>query len=141
MEKRTIDANGDGKPERIEVYGEGRLVRVELDENADGVIDLWNFFDPEKRLEKQEQDTDHDGRLDTWVVLEPATGRELRVLKDTNADGKADTWRTNDAAGSTVKLEEDKDSDGEPDRTVEFADGRPVRFNEDANRDATRGAR
>jgi hypothetical protein len=116
------------------VYGEGRLARVELDENGDGKIDLWNFFDPDKRLEKQEQDEDYDGRIDIWVVLDPASGKELRVLRDGNSDGKADSWRTNDPSGATLRLEEDKDFDGEPDRVVEFTDGKPVRFSEDETR-------
>src|SRR5690606_33475741 len=93
--RRITDSSGRGTPERVEHYASGRLVRVELDEDRDGRVDLWNFYDPEGRLEKQEQDRSGDGKVDTWVTLDPATGKETRVLSDRNGDGRVDSWRTN----------------------------------------------
>jgi hypothetical protein len=129
------DSTGRGTPERVEIHAEGRLVRVELDEDRDGRVDLWNFYDPEGRLEKQEQDRSGDGQVDAWVTIDVATGKETRVLLDRNGDGQVDSWRTNDAQGRTTDLEEDENGDGKPDRWVYFEGGAPTRFEQDTTGD------
>ena len=88
VQRKEIDREGKGRPDRLEQWGEGRLVRVELDEDADGRFELVNFYDPQGRLEKQEQDENGDGRADAFVTFDSATGKETRVLRDRDGDGK-----------------------------------------------------
>ena len=135
LRRRSYDAERRGSAGRVEFHGEGRLFRVELDQDGDGKVELWNFYDPEERLEKQEQDRAADGKVDTYVTLDPATGKELRVLRDTDADGEIDSWRINHPDGSTERLEEDRNRDGKADRFVTFAEGKPSRFEEDSDYD------
>jgi hypothetical protein len=71
------DDDGDGKPERAEVFENGALVRVETDSDRDGRPDRWQYWEG-GRLTREEIDTDHDGRPDHRLVFGPG-GRLLRV--------------------------------------------------------------
>ena len=71
------DDDGDGKPERAEVFKDGALVRVEIDSDRDGRIDRWQNWD-RGRLVSEEIDTNGDGVPDRRLVFGPQ-GRLLRV--------------------------------------------------------------
>ena len=71
------DDDGDGKPERAEVFKDGALVRVEIDSDRDGRIDCWQNWD-RGRLVSEEIDTNGDGLPDRRLVFGPQ-GRLLRV--------------------------------------------------------------
>ncbi len=71
------DDDGDGKPERAEIYQDGVLVRIETDSGGSGRPDRWQVFD-HGRLVAEELDTDRDGRPDRRLVFGPR-GKLLRV--------------------------------------------------------------
>jgi hypothetical protein len=64
------DEDGDGKPERAEVYKDGALVRVETDSGGSGRPDRWQSWD-HGRLVSEELDTDGDGKPDRRLVFGP----------------------------------------------------------------------
>ena len=71
------DDDGDGKPERAEVYLDGALVRVETDSSRSGRPDRWQTW-ARGRLVSEELDTDGDGKPDRRLVFGPR-GNLLRV--------------------------------------------------------------
>jgi hypothetical protein len=71
------DDDGDGRPERAEVFRDGALARIETDSDRDGRPDRWQDWDA-GRLAAEELDTDGDGRPDRRLVF-GARSRLLRV--------------------------------------------------------------
>ena len=71
------DDNGDGKPDRAEVFQDGALVRVETDSGGGGRPDRWQTWD-HGRLVSEELDTDGDGKPDRRLVFGPGA-KLLRV--------------------------------------------------------------
>jgi hypothetical protein len=61
------DDDGDGRPDRAEIFREGRLVRVELDSDRDGHMDRWQTWDG-GRLTVEELDTKGTGSPDRRLV-------------------------------------------------------------------------
>jgi hypothetical protein len=84
-------------PPRAQSYYDAakRLVRVELDSNADGRPDRWEYFDGDPTPRRIEMDSDFDGAVDRWVELGP-DGRALSSRIDSNKDGAPDSSRVPD---------------------------------------------
>lgn len=63
----AVDTDKDGKPDRWEYYKEdGKLDRIEVDNNHDGKIDETVFAENGK-IVRVEKDSDFDGKIDQWV--------------------------------------------------------------------------
>jgi hypothetical protein len=82
-----------GLPPRAQSYYDDakRLVRVELDRNADGRPDRWEYFDGAPLPRRIEIDS----AVDRWVELGP-DGRPLASRIDSNKDGAPDSSRVPD---------------------------------------------
>jgi hypothetical protein len=61
------DDDGDGRPDRSEIFREGRLVRIELDSDRDGRMDRWQTWE-NGRLTVEELDTKGTGTPDRRLV-------------------------------------------------------------------------
>ena len=93
------DSNGDGKPDEVWVYRDGRLVESSFDRNFDGKFDWWHHFD--------------------------STGARILVKADDNFDGKPDgTWYFTNGVTASSRL--DTDFNGIPDVTYTFEHELPV---------------
>jgi hypothetical protein len=64
--RRDYDDDMDGRIERVAIYRDGRVVRVELDGDRDGRFDRWQVLEA-GRLSAEELDTDADGRPDRRI--------------------------------------------------------------------------
>lgn len=65
--KREMDTNYDGRVDRTEVYdSEGRIVRLDVDPDYDGIFEEWMVFENGKPKIKG-VDRNKDGRTDTWI--------------------------------------------------------------------------
>lgn len=88
----TVDLNNDGKIEIINYYrqnGDNRLLmRKEVDLNSDGRVDMRSSFNEAGQLTVEEMDGDFDGRVD--VVDEYRDGRRAVTQVDTDFDGDFD---------------------------------------------------
>ena len=71
------DDDGDGAPERAEVFENGVMARVETDSDRDGRPDRWQAWQ-RGRLASEDLDTDGDGRPDRRLVFGPG-GRLVRL--------------------------------------------------------------
>ena len=70
---REYDADGDGRPERVERLNRGVLARVEIDADRDGRADRWLGF-RNGRIATEDLDTDADGRPDRRLRYDASGG-------------------------------------------------------------------
>jgi hypothetical protein len=53
-----------------------RTIRVETDEDGDGLIDLWEYYGSDNTVEKIGVSSTGDGRVDTWRAAGPSEAGE-----------------------------------------------------------------
>lgn len=114
-----VDLNADGKPEVFNYYREREgaerlLVRKDTDLNRDGRVDVRSWYTDTGLLEMEEFDGDFDGQYDIW-----------------------DYYQDVDGSGKAVRVANHRDMtyDGKPDVFVYFRDGLIVRKERDTNGD------
>ena len=66
----------------------GKLSRVQLDQNDDGKTDVWEIYD-EGKLQRRGVDLDRDGRVDRWdrdeIALREINEKERREQEAADA--------------------------------------------------------
>jgi len=130
---RTLDADGDGRPELIRyVDPESQvLIREEADRDYDGVRDAFSDFEWGEVV-RRAVDDDDDGILDGWERY--ANGRMTSREIDRNGDGVRDGFF--EYAGDDLVAERyDSDDDGRIDREVRYRDRHRVLATEDSDHD------
>jgi hypothetical protein len=107
------DRDADGRVDVAEYYdADQRLVKAGFSLAGDGAIDAWAYRDEAGQLVTIEVSTRRDGRIDRWEYYE--NNQLARVEQDTDRDGRVDAWSTYDA-GILIDTVFDRDGDGEPD--------------------------
>ena len=92
--RSRIDQDEDGNVDRWEYYDDqGKLLKVGFSRNNDGKPDSWSFPDPGGTIARVEISSKGDEKaIDRWEFY---TGNQLaRVEQDINGDGRADMWET-----------------------------------------------
>jgi hypothetical protein len=84
-------------------YADGALVRSELDDNEDGVIDYWRHYAADGSTLKVGFSTKRDGVEDAWVHVDD-TGILERIEYSTSRDGVVDRTEYYEA-GVVVRVE------------------------------------
>jgi hypothetical protein len=114
LQTLTFDATGDGRHDAVGYVDGAQLRRIELDLDANGAIDRWDFYRPDGTLEKVGLSQRNDGLMDAEAFYTPAGA--LRLMRiSTRRDGVFD--RTEYYEGETlVRSEDDTDRDGRPDK-------------------------
>ncbi len=136
---KGIDANGDGRPDIVQVFSGSRETCRAVDINMDTVIDRYVYFDgsgAKRRIEsgfdrdtrpdeisyfeggqlvRKERETNNDQRIDTWSYFQG--GRLVREERDSTGDGYIDQWWEFNRADrpECALVVTDGDGDGEPD--------------------------
>jgi len=110
----------------------GRLVRVEVDTNDDGKMDVFNHYQDGVAL-RQERDTNFDGKIDLWLTLD-AEGAVTQARMDDNHDGQVDLEEEY-ANGQVVRQQIDSNNDGRFDSHHNYTNGTPVFSQLDSNHD------
>jgi hypothetical protein len=85
------------------------IVRIEIDRDGDGKIDRWEYYGPGKVLLRAEEDTDRDGIIDKWETYDHE--RLASVAFDEQHRGKP-TRRLVYASNGEVRIEVDVSGDG-----------------------------
>ena len=142
LERIEHDKDGDGRPDAIAHYQGGRTARLlEVDENLDGALDRWEYYDeagvltkigiPRKRTvpdqwtypgpggqpRRVDYDDDGDGQVERTELLE--RGLLAGVELDADRDGRTDRWQR--WMGGKLRGEElDTDGDAKPDRRLAY---------------------
>lgn len=96
----------------------GRLARIELDQDKNGRIETWSYWDG-TRVHRIEIDKDEDGRIDRWEHY-GANNDLTRVGSSSRDDAVEDTWAYPDDRGFLFKVESDTDRDGIVDKREMF---------------------
>jgi hypothetical protein len=95
----------------------GRLKRLEVDTNKNGVIDTWTYMDG-TRIDRIEIDKDENGKIDRWEYY--VDGKLSKVGTSSRGDGVQDEWAFQGPQGYLERVETDTDRDGKVDKWEEF---------------------
>lgn len=132
LERISYDRNRDTRMDAWLVMDGTRVIRAELDENFDGVVDRWEHYGdpavptaaapadglvPRGTLERAEQATRGDGHVNRRESYE--NGQLSSVEEDTNGDGRTDKWET--WSGGVLRVMAlDTKGTGKPDRRLVY---------------------
>lgn len=119
------DANHNGRTDTVSYMNGPRVVRVEIDQDEDGVVDRWEHYDGEGHLVRVGFSRTGDGHENAWSYAD-AAGRITRIDM-AGADGRISRSEHYEAA-TIVAAEEDSDRDGVVDRWEAYDHGRLVRL-------------
>jgi hypothetical protein len=131
--RRSLDADGNGRPEEIRYYDveTDALLRREEDRDLDGNPDAWSRYEGGALVERV-IDSNADARPDEWEFY--SNGRMTLREVDSDQDGSKDVFYVyrND---TLAEVRRDTDADGAVDRVESFERRRRVQVIEDTNRD------
>ena len=113
----TYDRNGNGRPDAWAEMDGTRLVRVEIDQNEDGVIERREYYDTRQALEKVELSTRSDGKITRTEFYD--RGVLVRAEQDADGNGAVDRWETY-ADGQVRSVAFDLESAGRPTRRLVY---------------------
>lgn len=139
LEEIVSDRNKDGRLDTRAFMDGSRLIRIEIDRDADGEPDRWEFY---ATAPEAPQGTVIDRAEEAAAPGRPITRREfyeggalVRVEEDTDLDGRVDKWeRYGD--GRLASLDLDPSGVGHPTRRFVYGPGGEVeRVETDTNGD------
>lgn len=126
LKELISDRNGDGKAD-VHAFMDGlQFQRIEVDRNADGVPDRWEYYDAARPgdaagappvLGRAEEANGKDSRVTRREFY--TRGVLARVEDDTDNDGRADKWETY-TDGVLVRLDLDTTGKGVADRRLVY---------------------
>ena len=122
LEELKYDSNGDGRFDTFSYMDGTTILRIEIDQNEDGKIDRWEYYGPGKVLERVGFSRAQNGVEDAWQYFDRAGaltrvemaatrgkngplidrieyyehGVLTRAEEDTDHDGTMDKWETYD---------------------------------------------
>ncbi|MDP1569820.1 MAG: hypothetical protein Q8L86_07435 [Vicinamibacterales bacterium] len=116
-----VDQNGDGRVD-VRTYLDGnRPLRSEIDEAGSGRIDRWEYFDGAGQLARVGTSSTGDGIEDTWTHALTPDG-ERRVDLSTARDRRVDR-REFYLGDDLIRAEDDVNGDGRPDKWETYESG------------------
>lgn len=115
----SVDANRNGRIETVSYMDGARIVRIELDQDENGKVDRWDFYDANRRLEKVGLSRQNDGVMDALAFYE-ADGVVARMEISTKRDGTFDRIEYY-AKGVLTRSTDDANGDGRPDKWDTYA--------------------
>jgi len=113
---------------------DGRLLRVVLDRNGDGLAEVVTLFDRQGQPSAVEIDGDGDGAVDRWEHHAP-DGTLEKVGVSRRSRSRPDFWEYPGPDGEIVRRDFDDDGDDVVDRSEFLEGGRVVREQTDSDRD------
>jgi len=91
----------------------GRLKKLEVDLNKNGVMDTWQYMDG-TRVDRIEIDKDENGKIERWEHYKD--GKLESVGSSSRGDGVEDEWAFPGPTGILLRVEADTDRDGKVDK-------------------------
>jgi hypothetical protein len=143
LEQLVVDRDGDGRSEARAFMDGTALLRIELDRNADGQPDRWEYYEPappstgpanEGPVIARVEET--NGRSATVTRHEfYEAGTLARVEDDTDLDGRFDKWETY-VEGVLTRVDLDLTGRGQADRRLIYdPSGNVIRVEGDPDSD------
>jgi len=142
-----FDRNRNGVMDTWTEMDGSRPIRSRIDQDEDGKIDRWEYYDDQGKILKVGFSRANDGKPDAWSF--PGADRHDRPRRDlldgrregdrslgvlhgepgscasnrnTTGDGRVDMWETYEA-GALKTAAYDENGDGRPDRRLTYNDG------------------
>lgn len=126
------DSNGDGKIDQVaHLNGDGKLVRLEIDQNGDGRFEVVQRYD-NGVLTSLETDTDGDG---TANERDSFQGEKRLRHEKLDTKGRAVEMLSFDSQNRVQEWQRDTTGDGKIDTVHEYAGGILIRITRDGNGD------
>jgi hypothetical protein len=116
LQRLAFDSTRNGRNDAIGIMDGVRVERIDVDENEDGKIDRWEFYDASRRLAKVGFSRQGNGIMDAVAIYAKGEVERVeistegdgrfnrvefyradllgRVEEDTNGDGRVDKWET-----------------------------------------------
>ena len=140
----TFDANKNGRIDTWTEMDGSRPVRSRLDQDEDGRMDRWEYYDSAGKLGKVGFSRKGDGKPDAWAYPD-AQGRITRIEASSTGDEKRiDRWELygdgptgSDGLGPLAQVIQDSNGDGKRDKWERYEKGLVVSAEFDENGDET----
>jgi antitoxin component YwqK of YwqJK toxin-antitoxin module len=130
---RERDTDNDGQTDQIACFDEtGRIERLEIDSNADGVMDRFQYFE-DQQIVRIEADTDHDRKIDCREYLK--AGKRIRQELLSNDSGRVVQVSEFDSVGRIVEIRKNTTEDDLFDSIYSYKDGKLFLFAQDTDGD------
>jgi len=127
------DTNKDGKTDRIaHLNVHGKIIRLKIDSNADGVMDLFQYYAHEQVI-RVESDSNHNRKIDQWNYFED--GKRTRCERASTETGRVNLIIDFDQQECPLKIRKDNTGDGLFDSISYFKEGRLSSLTKDTNGD------
>lgn len=88
--EEEMDLDKDGRVDVVAFYDSGVVIRKELALDFSGTFTVFKYYDAKGKLLRVEQDDDGDGQIDRWSYFED--GRRVRIGWDDDGDGQPDRF-------------------------------------------------
>jgi len=125
LELLKYDSDGDGKFDTFSYMDGSTVLRIEIDRDEDGKIDRWEYYGPGKLLERVALSRAQNGVADTWQYFDGAGAIARVEMAEQGASNKARLERIEYyEKGVIVRAEEDTDHDGKIDKWETYEDNR-----------------
>ncbi len=85
------DRNKDGTVDHIERFKKGKLKKIRVDMDKNGVFEVMAVFNDDEIMFQFYRDINQDGIYERLIHYDPATRLPVSWEQDTNGDGKFDT--------------------------------------------------
>lgn len=122
LEQLKYDSDGDGRFDTFTYMDGTTVLRIEIDQNADGRIDRWEYYGPGKVLERVGISRAGNGVEDAWQYFD-STGTITRVetASTRGKNGPLIDRIEYYEHGVLTRAEEDTDHDGMIDKWETYA--------------------
>jgi hypothetical protein len=120
LERIEFATTQNGRNNAIGIMDGTRVQRIEVDEDEDGTLDRWEFYDDNSRLEKVGFSRRGTGIIDAIAFYGKGATVE-RIEISTRGDGRfnrVEHYRSD----SIARVEEDTNGDGRPDKWEIYVD-------------------
>ena len=122
----TYDSTGNAKPDTWTYMDGARVLRVEIDKNEDGVVDVVSTTTPGRRSRRSRVRTRPDGKVTRTEFYDG--GVLARAEEDVDGNGAVDRWETY-AEGLVRSVAFDLEGAGRPTRRLVYgSDGQLVQI-------------
>jgi hypothetical protein len=119
LQKLSFDTTQNGRNDAIGFMDGTHILRIEVDEDEDGKVDRWEFYDANRRLERAGFSRQRNGVLDAMVFYREG-GVVDRIEISTLGDGRFNRFEFY-RFESLARVEEDTDGDGRIDKWETYA--------------------
>ena len=123
LKELAFDATQNGRNDATGFMDGTRVQRIEVDEDEDGTVDRWEFYNADRRLERVGVSRLRNGRVDAMAFY-GQDGDVERIEISTVGDGlfnRVEFYRQ----GSLTRVEEDTNGDRRVDKWETYADTPP----------------